>query len=84
MIASKDYMTSVVMGKDVVPRLGLHQMETLRHELIATVRQSKENKVKYLFLSICLFAKSIHLGAMKLLLLITKTKIGYFFYVLKI
>ena len=55
MIASKDYMTSVVMGKDVVPRLGLHQMETLRHELIATVRQSKENKVKYLFIFVHLF-----------------------------
>ena len=54
MIASKDYMTSVVMGKDVVPRLGLHQMETLRHELIATVRQSKENKVN-ICLSICLY-----------------------------
>ena len=30
MLSSKSFMTSVVVGKDVVPRLGLHQMETLR------------------------------------------------------
>ena len=30
MLESKSFMTSVVVGKDVVPRLGLHQMETLR------------------------------------------------------
>ena len=46
MVASREYMTSVVVGKDVVARLGLHQMETLRHDLIATVRTSKKNKVK--------------------------------------
>ena len=45
MVASREYMTSVVVGKDVVARLGLHQMETLRHDLIATVRTSKKNKV---------------------------------------
>ena len=46
MLVSKEFITSVVVGKDVVPRLGLHQMETLRHDLMATIKQSKKNKVQ--------------------------------------
>ena len=30
MLASREFMTSVVVGKDVVPRIGMHQAETLR------------------------------------------------------
>ena len=30
MVASKEFMTSVVVGKDVVPRIGMHQLEILR------------------------------------------------------
>ena len=30
MLASREFMTSVVVGKDVVPRIGMHQLETLR------------------------------------------------------
>ena len=30
MLASRDFMTSVVVGKDAVPRIGMHQAETLR------------------------------------------------------
>ena len=29
-MASRDFMTSVVVGKDAVPRIGMHQAETLR------------------------------------------------------
>ena len=28
-MASRDFMTSVVVGKDAVPRIGMHQAETL-------------------------------------------------------
>ena len=33
------------MGKDVVPRIGLHQMETLRHDLMNALQKSKDPKV---------------------------------------
>ena len=35
------------MGKDVVPRIGLHQMETLRHDLMNALQKSKDPKVIY-------------------------------------
>ena len=42
---SKEFVTSIVVGKDVVPRIGLHQMETLRHDLMNALQKSKEPKV---------------------------------------
>ena len=36
------------MGKDVVPRIGLHQMETLRHDLMNALQKSKDPKVIHL------------------------------------
>ena len=42
---SKEFVTSVVVGKDVVPRIGLHQMETLRHDLINALQKSRDPKV---------------------------------------
>ncbi len=42
---SREYITSVVVGKDVVPRIGLHQLEALRHDLIHALHRSKEPKV---------------------------------------
>ena len=42
---SKDFVTSIVVGKDVVPRIGLHQMETLRHDLMNALTKSKDSKV---------------------------------------
>lgn len=37
-------MTSVVVGKDVVPRLGLHQLETLRSSLMTAINKSTDPK----------------------------------------
>ena len=42
---SRDFVTSVVLGKDVVPRIGLHQLESLRHDLVQAIQQSQEPKV---------------------------------------
>jgi len=44
MLASREFMTSVVVGKDVVPRIGMHQLETLRHDLMETIKKSEESK----------------------------------------
>ena len=41
---SKSFVTSVVLGKDVVPRIGLHQLEALRHDLIYAVHKSTDPK----------------------------------------
>lgn len=43
---SKSFITSVVVGKDVVPRIGLHQMETLRADLINAIKRSVDPKWK--------------------------------------
>jgi hypothetical protein len=45
---SRSFVTSVVLGKDVVPRIGLHQLEALRHNLIYAIHKSKDPKVKIL------------------------------------
>ena len=50
MLASQSFITSVVVGKDIVPRIGLHQLEMLRHQLVETLHTSKTPKVQ-LFLS---------------------------------
>ncbi|XP_055389650.1 diacylglycerol lipase-alpha isoform X2 [Condylostylus longicornis] len=44
--ASKSFITSVVVGKDVVPRIGLHQMEALRADLINAIKRSVDPKWK--------------------------------------
>lgn len=43
---SKEFITSVVVGKDVVPRIGLAQMEALRADLINAIQQSIDPKWK--------------------------------------
>jgi len=43
---TKSFITSVVVGKDVVPRIGLHQLESLRADLINTIKRSKDPKVR--------------------------------------
>lgn len=43
---SKSFITSVVVGKDVVPRIGLHQMEALRADLINAIQRSIDPKWK--------------------------------------
>lgn len=45
---SKSFITSVVVGKDVVPRIGLHQMESLRADLINAITRSIDAKVSNL------------------------------------
>lgn len=42
---SKSFITSVVVGKDVVPRIGLHQLEALRADLINAIKRSVDPKV---------------------------------------
>ena len=42
---SKEFVTSIVVGKDVVPRIGLHQMEALRHDLMNALQKSTDPKV---------------------------------------
>lgn len=42
---SKSFITSVVVGKDVVPRIGLRQMEALRADLINAIKRSVDPKV---------------------------------------
>lgn len=43
---TKSFITSVVVGKDVVPRIGLHQMEALRADLINAIKRSVDPKWK--------------------------------------
>lgn len=44
---SKSFITSVVLGKDVVPRIGLNQMEALRADLINAIQRSVDPKVGF-------------------------------------
>lgn len=43
--ASKSFITSVVLGKDVVPRIGLHQIDALRSDLMNAISHSNDPKV---------------------------------------
>ena len=45
MMASRSFMTSVVVGKDIVPRIGLNQLEILRQDIMATIKKSPFSKV---------------------------------------
>ncbi len=42
---SKEFITTVIVGKDVVPRIGLSQMESLRADLINAIKKSQKPKV---------------------------------------
>lgn len=50
---SRSFITSVVLGKDVVPRLGLHQMESLRFDLITAIQQCRLPKWRVIGSSAC-------------------------------
>lgn len=43
---TKEFVVSVVLGKDVVPRLGLHQLEKLRYDLIEAIKRNNDPKWK--------------------------------------
>ena len=47
MLSSRSFMVSVVVGKDIVPRLGMHQLETLRLQLMAEIKNSQKSKVNH-------------------------------------
>lgn len=49
---TKSFTISVVMGKDVVPRIGLHQMEALRADLINAIKRSVDPKWKTITCSV--------------------------------
>ncbi|XP_050498458.1 diacylglycerol lipase-alpha isoform X2 [Diabrotica virgifera virgifera] len=49
---TKQFTVSVVVGKDVVPRIGLYQMETLRTDLINAIKRSVDPKWKTISCSV--------------------------------
>ncbi|KAG1699836.1 Sn1-specific diacylglycerol lipase alpha [Nymphon striatum] len=49
---TKSFITSVVVGKDLVPRIGLHQMEQLRTEMINSIKTSCDPKWKVIASSV--------------------------------
>lgn len=63
---TKSFTISVVVGKDVVPRIGLHQMEALRADLINAIKRSVDPKVDLIKLRsnslqiLCLFSVEDH------------------------
>ncbi|XP_021926065.1 sn1-specific diacylglycerol lipase alpha isoform X2 [Zootermopsis nevadensis] len=64
---TKSFITSVVVGKDVVPRIGLHQLESLRADLINTIKRSKDPKWKTIVCSvICCGCASLPTSAAEL------------------
>ena len=56
---TKDFVVSVVYAKDIVPRVGLHQMEKLRHDLINSIKQCNLAKWGIIFKSCCIGKKDI-------------------------
>ncbi|XP_044017394.1 diacylglycerol lipase-alpha isoform X5 [Aphidius gifuensis] len=51
-IYTQEFITSVVVGKDIVPRIGLRQMESLRADLINAIKRSVDPKWKTIACSI--------------------------------
>lgn len=45
MIASKDYIHTLILGKDVVARLGIPQLENLRNEVVELLKHTSFPKV---------------------------------------
>ncbi|KAJ8917361.1 hypothetical protein NQ315_002383 [Exocentrus adspersus] len=63
---TKEFTVSVVVGKDVVPRIGLHQMETLRTDLINAIKRSVDSKWKTITCSVMCCGCSQPTSAMEL------------------
>ncbi|XP_018331978.1 sn1-specific diacylglycerol lipase alpha isoform X2 [Agrilus planipennis] len=49
---TKSFTISIVVGKDVVPRIGLNQMEALRADLINAIKRSIDSKWKIITCSV--------------------------------
>ncbi|XP_013421661.1 sn1-specific diacylglycerol lipase alpha [Lingula anatina] len=50
---SKSYVTSVVVGKDIITRLGLPQLETVRANLINIIKRSRSSKWRIITGGMC-------------------------------
>ncbi|KAK3098738.1 hypothetical protein FSP39_022580 [Pinctada imbricata] len=57
---TKPFITSCVVGKDIVPRIGLAQLEVLRADLINVIKDSKEPKWKIIMRALCCGNKDAH------------------------
>ena len=55
---SRNFITSVILGKDVVPRLGLHSVQVLTRDLLAAISSSTRPKWKIIGYSCCLSSSS--------------------------
>ena len=52
-IFSRSFITSVVLGKDVVPRLGLYQMKFMQQDILAALQFSTDPKWKVIGFACC-------------------------------
>lgn len=52
-MASKDYIQTLIFGKDIVPRAGLYQLETLRNEVINLLKHTDLPKYKIILGNVC-------------------------------
>lgn len=55
---SKSFITSVVLGKDIVCRLGLRQLESLRYDLIHSIKENEDPKYKIISSMLCCYSTS--------------------------
>lgn len=55
---SKSFITSVILGKDMFARLGLHQMEILRQDLLNAIKQCTDSKWKVIGSRFCCCKRS--------------------------
>jgi sn1-specific diacylglycerol lipase len=51
MEATKDFITTVILGKDMIPRLGMMQLEKLRNEIMKTLKDTNKPKVFFFVFS---------------------------------
>lgn len=45
MLASKDYIHTLILGKDVISRMGIPQLENLRNEVVEMLKHTSLPKV---------------------------------------
>ena len=56
---SKDFVISIVLGKDIVARMGLHQMEKMRFDLIRAIKDCNMTKWGIIFKGCCMGRKDL-------------------------
>ncbi|KAH3738736.1 diacylglycerol lipase-alpha-like [Dreissena polymorpha] len=59
MEATKSFITSIVLGKDVIPRIGLYQLELLTGDLVNVIKCSNDTKWKIIIRALCCGTKSV-------------------------